>query len=47
MEAALEELNIQEKRNIQAIATKYSVERSVLSKQFHKKTGTKAQGYNS
>ena len=47
MEAALKELNIQEKRNIQAIATKYSVERSVLSKQFHKKTGTKAQGYNS
>ena len=47
MEAALEELNIQEKRNIQATATKYGVERSVLSKCFHGKTGTKAQGYNS
>ena len=42
MEAALEELNIQEKRNIQAIATKYSVKRSVLSKYFYRKTGTKA-----
>ena len=42
MEAALEELNIQEKRNIQATATKYGVERSVLLKRFYKKTGTKA-----
>ena len=42
MEAALKELNIQEKKNIQATATKYSIKRSVLLKHFHRKTSTKA-----
>jgi hypothetical protein len=42
MEAAIEELSLQEKRNIQAVADKYGVGRSALSERFHGKTQSKA-----
>jgi len=47
MEAALEELDLMEKKNIQKIADKHCVERSTLSRRYHGKTTTKAEGYNS
>jgi hypothetical protein len=51
MQAALEELSIQEskgeKKNFQATATKHGLHRTTLSKRFHGKTGSKADGYNS
>jgi hypothetical protein len=37
MEAAIEELSLQEKRNIQAVADKYGVGRSALSERFMEK----------
>jgi transposase-like protein len=47
MEAVLEELDLMEKKNIQKIANKHSVERSTLSRRYYGKTTTKAEGYNS